>query len=301
MTQSRNHSITQSLNRSGALILPSLRYLFTPEVHVYASSIAANALLSFFPFTLILLTVCRRWLHWEGAYQVILQLMRVNLPTGAGFVIRNLVALAQGHRRLQVLSVVMLFFTSSGIFLPLEVALNKVWDVQQNRSFLRNQAISFLLAVVSGLLALCSILLTAAAQWLIQLGFGSFRGSLLASAASRGILEFISIPSMIVLYFVIYYFLPNRRLRVGHVLPAAVLAGLLTELGKLVYLVSLPLFKFREVYGPFTLSVTLLFWAFVGALILLWGARLSAQMSLGDRSRPLASASGERRDTLVSE
>lgn len=285
MTQSPNHSITQSRNRSRAHLLPSLRYLLTPEVHVYASSIAANALLSFFPFTLILLTVCRRWLHWEDAYQVILQLLRVNLPTGAGFVIRSLVALAQGRRRLQVLSVLMLFFTSSGIFLPLEVALNKIWDVRQNRSFLRNQAISFLLAVVSGVLALLSILLTAGAQWLIRLAFGSIRGSGLASVASRGILEVISIPSMIVLYFMIYYFLPNRRLPAGHVLPAAVLAGLVTEFGKLVYLFSLPLFKFGEVYGPFTLSVTLLFWAFAGALILLWGARVSAQVSLGSPER----------------
>lgn len=44
-----------------------------------------------------------------------------------------------------------------------------------------------------------------------------------------------------------------------------------------MYILTLPLFRFREVYGPFALSVTLLFWAFVGALILLFGAQLSVQ------------------------
>ncbi len=36
------------------------------------------------------------------------------------------------------------------------------------------------------------------------------------------------------------------------------------------------MFRFREVYGPFALSVTLLFWAYAGAMILLFGAHLSA-------------------------
>jgi len=35
----------------------TIGYLLSPEVHVYASSIAANARLAFFPLTLIVLTV----------------------------------------------------------------------------------------------------------------------------------------------------------------------------------------------------------------------------------------------------
>ena len=144
--------------RPGDIVLSSGRYLFETEVHAYAFSIAANALLSFFPFNLILLAICRRWLHWESAYQTILQLLSVNLPNGGDFVIRNLVALVHGRPRLQMVSVLMLFFTSSGVFLPLEIALNKVWGFPRNRTFLKNQGMSFVLALVSGVLALCFIL-----------------------------------------------------------------------------------------------------------------------------------------------
>ena len=56
------------------VFLSSIRYLFQTEVHAYAFSIAANAYLSFFPFNLILLVVCQRWLHWESAYLMVLQL-----------------------------------------------------------------------------------------------------------------------------------------------------------------------------------------------------------------------------------
>ena len=265
------------VSRTGLRLRPSLRYLFTPEVHIYATSIAANALLSLFPFTLILLTACRRWLHWEAAYRVILQLLRANLPGGADFVVLNLIWTVQGRHRLQAVSVLMLFFTSAGIFLPLETALNRVWGFTQSRGFLRNQGVSFLLAVVSGVLALCSILLTAWAQQFVMRALGWVPFYILVSAVSRLILEAVSIPTVIVIYFVIFYFLPNGKVPARQVLPAAVVAGLLTELGKFVYQLSLPLFGFREVYGPFTLSATLFFWAFVGALILLWGVHLSIQ------------------------
>jgi len=269
------------LRWAGRLILPSLRYLFTTEAHAYAFSIAANAYLSFFPFSLLLLTVCRRWLRWEGAYQVVLQLLQVHLPPGTDAVIRSLGALVQGRPRLQVMSVVMLFFTSTGVFLPLEIALNKVWGIERNRSFLRNQAVSFLLVVGTGLIALCSILLTTAAQSLLTFLFDWVPARGLSAAIGRGVLEMFSIPLAVSIYFVIYYFLPSRRVPLSHVLPAAVVAGVLTEVGKFLYLLTLPLFRFREVYGPFALSVTLLFWAFVGALVVLFGAHLSVQDVVG--------------------
>jgi len=85
----------------------------------------------------------------------------------------------------------------------------------------------------------------------------------------------------------IYYFLPNGRVPIARVFPAAVATGILTELGRAVYSWTLPMFRFREVYGPLDLSVTLLFWAYVGALILLFGAHLSAHMFAREESAPV--------------
>jgi len=261
-------------------LLPSVRYLFRPEVHVYASSIAANALLSFFPFTLMLLTVSRRWLHWQQGYQAILQLVHVHLPAGADFVVRNLVVLVQGHRRLQAMSVFMLFFTSSGIFLPLEMALNKIWGFDECRSLVRNQVVGLSLATASAVLAFLLLLLTTTMQSMFRLPSATTPARGFNAVVSRGILEVVFVLCLIAIYLLTYYVLPNGQVPLRNVLAAAFMAALLTEIGKFVYLLSLPLLGFREVYGPFALSVTLLFWAFVGAMILLWGARLSAQVTL---------------------
>ena len=45
----------------------------------------------------------------------IIELLRINLPSGSESVIHNLVQVAQGRPRLQIVSVLMLFFTSSGV------------------------------------------------------------------------------------------------------------------------------------------------------------------------------------------
>jgi YihY family inner membrane protein len=262
-----------------ASLLPSLRYLFATEVHAYAFSIAANVYLSFFPFTLLLLTVCRRWLRWESAYNEILDLLRIHLPVGADSIIRNLSQLAQARPRLQLISVVVLVFTSSGVFLPLEVALNKVWSIRRNRSFVKNQAMSFFLAVTTGLMAFLSILLSTAAQWVLNFTLGWIPAPRLVAAVSRVLMETLSVPLAVSICFVIYFFLPNGPVPINQVLPAAMIGGVLTEVGKLIYILTLPLFRFREVYGPFFVSATLLFWAYGAALILLSGARLCAHGS----------------------
>jgi YihY family inner membrane protein len=273
------------LKAFGARLLPSLRYLSATQVHAYAFSIAANVYLSFFPFTLLLLTVCRRWLRWESAYRVILELLRIHLPAGADSIIRNLSQLAQARSRLQLISVVVLFFTSSGVFLPLEVALNQVWGIPRNRSFLRNQAMSFFLAVTAGLMAFLSILLSTAAEWVLSLTLGWIPYHGVVAAVSRVVMETLSVPLAVSICFVIYFFLPNGRVPVIRVLPAAMIGGILTEVGKVIYMQTLPLFRFREVYGPYAVSATLLFWAYGAALILLFGAHFCAH-GPGIRAQP---------------
>jgi uncharacterized BrkB/YihY/UPF0761 family membrane protein len=55
---------------------------------------------------------------------------------------------------------------------------------------------------------------------------------------------------------------------------------LLSEALKYAYIFALPFLNFSEVYGPFAISVSLMFWAFLTGMLLLTGAHLSAEKSL---------------------
>ena len=81
----------------------------------------------------------------------------------------------------------------------------------------------------------------------------------------------------IAIFFLIYWLLPNGKIPVRAVLPTAVIMGLMSETLKYAYVLALPRLNFQEVYGPFALSASLMFWAFLTGLLLLTGAHLSAR------------------------
>jgi membrane protein len=252
----------------------TLRYLMQTEVHTYAFSVAANSILSLFPFIVLLLTVARRVFHSAAMYNVVLELLRDYLPSNKEFVIRNLQFLASVKGRGQALSLVMLLITSTGIFLPLEVALNSIWGFRKNRSYLMNLLVALGLALGCGCLAMLSIALTAENLKMLGLVIGDqnivFRGLAFVVMKASAILATIAI------YFLIYWLLPYGRVPMRAVLPAAVITGLLSEAAKHLYILALPWLNFQEVYGPFAVSVTLIFWGFWSGMLLLGGAYLSA-------------------------
>lgn len=258
------------------LILSTVRYLMRTEVHTFAFSVAANAILSFFPFVLLLMTLIRRVFHSPVMYEVVLQLLRDYLPAGQDFVIRNLNALVGARHQAQLASLAILLITSTGIFLPLEVALNRIWGFQENRTYLGNQLISLGLAFWCGLLALLSIGMTAGNVALMEFVLHG-HGTIIVRMVGFLMMKVFAIGTSIAIFFLIYWILPNGKVPARAVLPTAIIMGLLFEALKYGYILALPRLNFAEVYGPFSLSVSLMFWAFLSGLLLLTGAHLSAQ------------------------
>ena len=257
------------------LVASTVKYLLRTEVHTFAFSVAANAILSFFPFVLLLLTLIRRVLHSRVMYEVVLQLLRDSLPAGQDFLIRNLNALVEARQRAQIVSLLILLVTSTGIFMPLEVALNRIWHFPDNRSYFGNQLISLGLAFACGVLALLSIALTAEN---VSLSESLLRGHAMFVIHLVGfvVMKLSAMTASIAIFFLIYWLLPNGKVPARAVLPTAVIMGLLSEALKHAYILALPRLNFQEVYGPFSLSVSLMFWAFLSGLLLLTGANLSA-------------------------
>lgn len=264
---------------SRALVLSTIKYLTRTDVHTFAFSVAANSILSFFPFVVLMMTLIRRVFHSRAMYEVVVQLLRDALPAGQDFMIRNLNSMVNSRQRVQIFSVVILLITSSGIFLPLEVALNAIWRFDKNRSYLGNQVVSFGLAFACGALAMLSIGITAGPvaflEWILR-GHGTW----FVRVVGFLVMKVFAIAASIAIFFLIYWVLPNGKVPARAVLPVAIIMGLLSEALKYAYILALPWLNFQEVYGPFALSVTMMFWAFLSGLLLLAGAHLSAEEHL---------------------
>jgi len=259
------------------------------EVHVYALAIAASVLLSFFPFLIIVLSICRHLLGWGGALQAVGLVLDDYFPgdvgdhgTMVGFIRDNLLA-AVNSRGSQALSLALLIFTANGVFVPLEIALNKAWGVTKNRSYLKNQAISLGMIFCCGSLALASTVLSSMNVKRVGAAFPHF--PFLDVVAYK----MAALPVSILILFLVYWLLPNARIPWRSVLPAAILVGIALEILKNINLLSWTLWrqKLHAEYGPFYYSVTIIVWSFLGAMIILAGAEWSAR-----RSRQLAAAGG---------
>ena len=252
------------------------KYMSQTEVHTYAFSVAANVILSLFPFIVMLLTISQLISHSRAIWPVVGEVMSTFLPSNQTFIMRNMQLLAHPHRGMQIYSVVMLLVSSTGVFLPLEVALNGVWGVTRNRSYLHNQAVSLGLAFAVGVLALGSVALTAAQKSVLTWLFFGHVDNFFFRFLEGGMVRLCALVASILLFFVIYWILPNRKVPARAVLPTAIVIGVLWEAAKYLYVWALPRLDFQAVYGPFYVSVGLMIWAFLSGLLLLAGAHFSA-------------------------
>jgi len=260
----------------GRQMMELARYMAGTEVHTYAFSVAANVILSLFPFIVLLLTLSRQVFHSRAMESVVGEMMHGFLPVAPDFIMRNMQILAHPKKGTQVFSVVMLLITSTGVFLPLEVALNNVWGVKKNRNYLHNQAVSLGLAFAVGLLSMISVALTAGQQSVVAWMFFGHTDNIVFRFFAGSFLHVIGALTSILLFFLIYWVLPNRRVPARAVLPTAITIGLVWEVAKFLYILALPWLDFQSVYGPFYVSVGLMMWAFVSGLLLLAGAHFSA-------------------------
>jgi len=253
------------------------RYMTQTEVHTYAFSVAANVILSLFPFIVMMLTLFRLVLHSRVMDPVVGEMISVFLPANQHFIMEQMIkTLAHPHKSTQLYAVLMLLVSSTGVFLPLEVALNQVWGVRKNRSYLMNQLVSLCLAFAVGVLTVITVAFIAWQQSLLAWVFFGHTNNWVYSLLTGGLLRICALAANILLFFLIYWILPNRKVPARAVLPTAIVIGVLWGVAKFLYVLVLPRLDFQAVYGMFYVSVTLMMWAFLSGLLLLAGAHFSA-------------------------
>src|SRR6266516_240279 len=207
-------SMLQTLRRNG---LSTLKYLGTTEVHTYAFSVAANAILSFMPAAVLMLTVSRTILHSRAMSNTVLAMVKAFLPLDA-----NTQALIAGwinnqsrNHAIELFSLVMLFISSTGVFEPLEVALNSVWGFK-SRNYLMNQLVSLGLTLGCGLLAFASVAASAgiwaptsqAQEWMdAHLGTGWIHAvmTFINTTLQQIVLKTFGLLAAVLIFFLIYW------------------------------------------------------------------------------------------------
>ncbi|HNW92454.1 MAG TPA: YihY/virulence factor BrkB family protein, partial [bacterium] len=260
----------------------TVSYLTSNEVYIYTSAIAFNVLLAIFPYLIVIITLARTLFPGWGLDQQLLEIIGDYFPTAENFVTTNLNAVSHKWGSLTWLSALLTLMAGSSLFVPIELALNRALHKDGERNFIVSNAMSFGLFLVCGAIFFGAAMLATLPLKLFDLAFAALaeyvRLPLLHQGIEIVITKLFTVPAICLCFFVIYWSLPlPPRPPVRPMLVAAVAMGLLWELGRIVYVLALPLFEFQKYYGAFYVTVSLVTLAFFSGFILLLGPHLVAK------------------------
>jgi membrane protein len=182
-----------------------------------------------------------------------------------------------------VTCIVLVFWAGSWVFAVIERALNRIWGAT-SRTFLHGRALTIGMVGLVGLLLATSVFVTSILLALREMA-GRLsprqieRYTLLTSVGSafwQALFAAVSYLVTVALFVLVYRFMPRANVTLRDTLPGAFVAGLLWEIAKYIFALSLHYFHYDQVYGSVGAVVAVLTWSYVSSLILLFGAQLTA-------------------------
>lgn len=249
-----------------ARLLSAVGVLLSREIAVLTNAIAFNFLLCLFPLVLVLVAVSQHMGQGRRVTTALLAVLQELIPFGHQAMEQSLRSLGRIARGLEIGALVLIVWGSSGIFMPVEMALNRAWGgPRAHRDFWKSRGLAFLMTVAGGLIVLVSVGLTVATR------VSTRQWPLIAGSAVK-ISAFLS---TYLLFFLVYRFVPDARVGSRMALRAALWAAVAWEAVKYLFVVKLAAMNLQAFYGPLAFAVSLILWAYVSSLVLVFGALMT--------------------------
>jgi len=252
--------------------------LYDSDGLTHAASIAYYALLSLFPFLLLMLSVLGLLTADAEDRDAVVRFVFRYFPRQFDFMTGQLDAFRGQTVRLGVGGLLALTWASLGVFNAVSSAIDHAWGVERRRSFLMHRLVSFLMMVSAGAvfiiaLVLASIARVAETNWFWDLVSRS-RWLIWLSAVTA---DYGATLLLILCVGLLFYFIPNTTMRFRHVWPGAIVTGLLWRGALSAFSwYARDLARWNAVHGSITTVVIFLFWVYISAVILLYGVEMTA-------------------------
>lgn len=254
----------------------------------FASSIAYYALLSLFPFFLLVFAILGSVTANGSDRTAILDFVLRYFPRQFEFVTSQLSAMQQARLRLGITGSLLLIWAAMGVFGAITSAVNHAWGVEKQPSYLKHKLIAFSMLVASSLLLLGGLLLVSA----INVIEAKWFAVVLVRTPGLEILRHFAVKwaSMIVFILVVglvFYFVPNAKVRFRDVWVGAIVTGVLWRgalFGFSWYVRDLS--RFSNIHGSIAAVVVFLVWNYTTAVLFLYGVEVTAANARLRRHRP---------------
>ena len=255
----------------------------------FASSIAYYSLLSLFPFFLLVFSILGSVTANPADRAEILEFILRYFPRQFEFVTTQLDSMQQARTQLGVAGSLLMIWAAMGVFGAITSAVNHAWGVDKQPSYLKHKLISFVMLVASSLLLLIGLVLVSAvtlaeAHWFAVV---ASRSPVELAVLHHFVVRWASTAVFIAVVGLVFYFVPNAKVRFRDVWVGAVVTGLLWRgalFGFSWYVRDMS--RFSNVHGSIAAVVVFLVWIYISAVLLLYGVEITAANARLRRHRP---------------
>lgn len=250
--------------------------LYNSEGLTHAASIAYYALLSLFPIFLLALFILNEMTADAGERETVVRFVFRYFPRQFDFISGQLNAFQEQPVTFGFWGVVALVWASLGVFNAVTAAVNHAWAVEKKRSFLGHRLVGFLMMVSAGVVLMLGLVIAS----LVRLA-----ETRLGEAIERSWLDWFTgiTASMVATLLLIgcvaliFYFVPNTKVRFRDVWPGAMLVGVLWRAAFLLFSwYAADLATWNVIHGSIAAVVVFLLWIYVSAVILIYGVEMTA-------------------------
>ena len=286
----RGHAIAERLAKIFlvVLIVRTIQEMSDDDASHMAAGVAYYALFSLFPLLLGLVALFSLFLNFsvdsetvteKTVQDALIEFVTGFLPGSEEFVNSNLEALVDLRGALTVFAILGLFWSASTVFGAVSRAVNRAWDVHKDRPFYINKPRQLAMAMGVGLLFVLSLSAATFVRISGRLTEVDLPGlGFLINTGGSVLLQGSSFLLTLASFLILYKFMPNTKTYWRYIWPGAVLAAVLFELAKNLFIVYLNRFAgFENVYGSLAPVIVLLLWTYLSSLILITGAELSSE------------------------
>ncbi len=263
-------------------IVDSINLFLKRNCSHIAGAIAFYMLFSLFPLFLAMISVLGFVLGPEAEREELAIRLAEALPVSSEFISRTVREVVETRALTGLASVLGLFTAASAAFGAIRKGINAAWGISQTRPFIKERMIDFALVMGAGLLMMATLFSTPV--------LGVMREVILILAPEADFFTDLVWSLVLVLIFpivafciftLLYCYLPNTEVKMAQVWPGALTAAIaLTGANEALvwYFGTFPL-AYNVVYGPVGAIMALLTWAYLSAIILLFGALITATYS----------------------
>ena len=262
-----------------------------------AGAIAFYMLFSLFPLFLAMISVLGFVLGPEAEQEDLAVRLAEALPISSEYISDTMRGVVETRAITGAASVLGLFTAATAAFGAIRKGINAAWGISQTRPFIKERMIDFALVMGAGLLMIATLFSAPALGVLREITFILAPDTMYFTRFVWALVPALIFPIFAFCIFaVLYRYLPNTEVKMSQVWPAALVAAIaLTGANEALiwYFGTFPL-AYNVIYGSVGAVMALLTWAYLSAIILLFGALMSASYS-----QYAASLGSHRRDPRV--